>query len=121
MALGTSRSHNTDSLLPVRALDKQRGARLPGLDGPALYDWMAEYRPYLCARTAFITADMLSVSSHRFLARTGRPVLEKPFVPAELRQSACAASALARKTEPNLIAVDVASALEQQFGISSGA
>jgi len=60
--------------------------RLPGLDGPALYDWMTEHRPHLCARTAFITADTLSASSHRFLARAGRPVLEKPFVPADLRQ-----------------------------------
>jgi PAS domain S-box-containing protein len=60
--------------------------RLPGLDGPALYDWMAEQRPHLCARTAFITADTLNVSSHRFLARAGRPVLEKPFLPAELRE-----------------------------------
>jgi two-component system NtrC family sensor kinase len=58
--------------------------RLPGLDGAALYDWMAVNRPHLCARTAFITADTLSASSHRFLARAGRPVLEKPFVPAEL-------------------------------------
>jgi CheY-like chemotaxis protein/anti-sigma regulatory factor (Ser/Thr protein kinase) len=60
--------------------------RMPGLDGPALYDWMAEHRPHLCARTAFITADTLSASSHRFLARAGRPVLEKPLVPTELRQ-----------------------------------
>jgi PAS domain S-box-containing protein len=60
--------------------------RLPGLDGPALYDWMAAHRPHLCARTAFITADTLSASSHRFLARAGRPILEKPFVPAELRE-----------------------------------
>ena len=60
--------------------------RMPGLDGPALYDWMAEQRPHLCARTAFITADTLSVSSYRFLARAGRPILEKPFVQAELRQ-----------------------------------
>ena len=60
--------------------------RLPGLDGPALFDWMARHRPHLCARTAFITADTLSVSSHRFLARAGRPVLEKPFLPAELRK-----------------------------------
>jgi hypothetical protein len=43
--------------------------------------------PHLCARTAFIIADTLNVSSHRFLARAGRPVLEKPFVPAELRES----------------------------------
>jgi CheY-like chemotaxis protein len=60
--------------------------RMPGLDGPGLYDWMAEQRPHLCARTAFITAGTLNVSSHRFLARAGRPVLEKPFVPAELRE-----------------------------------
>jgi PAS domain S-box-containing protein len=60
--------------------------RMPGLDGPALYDWMAEHRPHLCARTAFITADTLSASSHRFLAHAGRPILEKPFVPAELRE-----------------------------------
>ena len=60
--------------------------RLPGLDGPALYDWMAEHRPHLCARTAFITADTLSATSHRFLVRAGRPVLEKPFVPAELQK-----------------------------------
>jgi CheY-like chemotaxis protein len=57
--------------------------RMPGLDGPGLFDWMAEHRPHLCARTAF-TADTMSASSHRFLARAGRPILEKPFVPAEL-------------------------------------
>jgi two-component system NtrC family sensor kinase len=60
--------------------------RLPGLDGPALYSWMAERRPHLCARTAFITGDILSASAGRFLARAGRPILEKPFVPAELRR-----------------------------------
>jgi CheY-like chemotaxis protein len=60
--------------------------RMPGLDGPGLYDWIAEHRPRLCAHTAFITADTLSASSHRFLARAGRPILEKPFVPAELRK-----------------------------------
>ncbi len=60
--------------------------RMPGLDGPALYDWMVEARPHLCARTAFITADTLSASSHRFLSRVGRPILEKPFVPSDVRQ-----------------------------------
>jgi two-component system NtrC family sensor kinase len=59
--------------------------RLPGLDGPTFYDWMAENRPNLCGRTAFITADTLSPSSHRFLTRARRPVLEKPFLPADLR------------------------------------
>jgi CheY-like chemotaxis protein len=60
--------------------------RMPGLDGPALYDWMSQHQPHLCARTAFITADTLSVATYRFLARAGQPVLEKPFVPAELRR-----------------------------------
>jgi PAS domain S-box-containing protein len=60
--------------------------RMPGLDGPGLYDWMAEQRPHLCTRTAFITADTMSAASGRFLARAGRPILEKPFVPAELRE-----------------------------------
>jgi two-component system NtrC family sensor kinase len=60
--------------------------RLPGLDGPALFDWMATHRPTLCARTAFITADTLSPSSHRFLTRARRPVLEKPFIPADLKR-----------------------------------
>ena len=59
--------------------------RLPGLDGPGLYDWIVEHRPHLCARTAFIIADALGASSKQFLARAGRPVLEKPFVPGELR------------------------------------
>jgi hypothetical protein len=56
------------------------------LDGPALYDWMVEPRPHLGARTAFITADALNGSSHCFLAHAGRPVPEKPFVQAELRE-----------------------------------
>jgi two-component system NtrC family sensor kinase len=60
--------------------------RLPGLDGPTLYDWMEEHRPNLCGRTAFMTADTLSPSSHRSLTRAGRPVLEKPFLPSDLRQ-----------------------------------
>jgi two-component system NtrC family sensor kinase len=60
--------------------------RMTGLDGPALYDWMTEHRPHLCAHTAFITADTLNVASGRFLARAGRPILGKPFVPEELRQ-----------------------------------
>lgn len=60
--------------------------RMPGLDGPGLYAWMTEHRPHLCARTGFITADTLSPSSYKFLGDSRRPILEKPFVPSELRQ-----------------------------------
>jgi hypothetical protein len=52
--------------------------RLPGIDGPALYAWMAEHKPQLCARTAFVTGDTLGQASERFLAGARRPLLEKP-------------------------------------------
>src|SRR5262249_8611812 len=60
--------------------------RLPGIDGPALYAWMAEHRPHLCARTAFITGDTLGQASERFLAQARRPLLEKPFLPSDVER-----------------------------------
>jgi PAS domain S-box-containing protein len=60
--------------------------RMPSVDGPALFAWLSEHRPHLCARIAFVTGDTLGVSAGGFIARSGRPVLEKPFVPAELRR-----------------------------------
>ena len=60
--------------------------RLPGMDGPALYAWMEAHAPGFCARTAFVTGDTLGHAASAFLARAQRPVLEKPFGPAALRQ-----------------------------------
>ncbi len=60
--------------------------RLPGIDGPALYAWMAQHKPQLCARTAFVTGDTLGQASERFLAEARRPLLEKPFLPADVRR-----------------------------------
>jgi two-component system NtrC family sensor kinase len=60
--------------------------RLPGIDGPALYAWMTERRPHLCTRTAFITGDTLGQASERFLAQARRPLLEKPFLPADVER-----------------------------------
>jgi len=60
--------------------------RMPDLDGPALFDWLAVNRPHLCQRTAFVTGDTLGAAASGFLARAGRPIVEKPFVPAELRR-----------------------------------
>jgi hypothetical protein len=59
---------------------------LTGRCVPHLYDWIAEYQRCPCVRTTFLTAYTLTVLSHRFLARTRRPVPEKPFVLTELRQ-----------------------------------
>jgi two-component system NtrC family sensor kinase len=60
--------------------------RLPGIDGPALYAWITEHRPHLCARTAFVTGDTLGQASERFLTQKLRPFLERPFLPADVRR-----------------------------------
>jgi signal transduction histidine kinase len=60
--------------------------RLPDIDGPALFGWIAEHRPRLCARIAFVTGDTLGHASERFLADVRRPLLEKPFLPADVRR-----------------------------------
>jgi CheY-like chemotaxis protein len=67
--------------------------RMPDLDGEALYAWVAAERPDLCARTAFVTGDALSPSAAAFLARCGRPALEKPLAPGEVRRLVAALSA----------------------------
>lgn len=58
--------------------------RMPGTDGPALFSWMEAHVPHYCARTAFVTGDTLGHAAGAFLARSGRPVLEKPFSTASL-------------------------------------
>ncbi len=59
--------------------------RMPDLDGPALFAWIAAERPELAGRVAFSTGDTLGSTAVRFLAREGRPFLEKPFTPDSLR------------------------------------
>jgi PAS domain S-box-containing protein len=58
--------------------------RMPDLDGPAFYRWLKERRPEMAAATIFMTGDALGQMARRFLGETGRPVLEKPFAPADL-------------------------------------
>jgi two-component system NtrC family sensor kinase len=60
--------------------------RLPGIDGPALYAWITQHKPELAARTAFVTGDTLGQASERFLAEAKRPLLEKPFLPHDVRR-----------------------------------
>jgi two-component system NtrC family sensor kinase len=63
-----------------------RDVRMPGIDGPALYSWLNDHRPHLAGRIAFVTGDTLGAAAGGFLATAGRPILQKPFVPAELRR-----------------------------------
>lgn len=60
--------------------------RMPDFDGPALYAWMADNRPDLTSRIAFVTGDTFSGVAADFLEQSQCRVLEKPFTPAGLRE-----------------------------------
>lgn len=60
--------------------------RMPDLDGPALYELLEERYPELLDRVAFVTGDTMSPPIRAFLEHCGRPFLEKPVVPADLRK-----------------------------------
>jgi len=60
--------------------------RMPDLDGPALYEAIRDRHPAKLARMAFITGDTMSPAIRRFLDEAGRPYLEKPVMPADLRR-----------------------------------
>ena len=59
--------------------------RMPDVDGPTLFAWIKAERPELAKRVAFATGDTLGAPAVRFLAREGRPFMEKPFTPESLR------------------------------------
>ncbi|MGI9462902.1 MAG: response regulator, partial [Aestuariivirgaceae bacterium] len=59
---------------------------MPGLDGADLFEKLSEHNPELVNRIAFVTGDTMSPKAQTFLSRAGRPYLEKPIRPGELRQ-----------------------------------
>ena len=59
--------------------------RMPDLDGRQLYEEMEVRYPELARRTIFVTGDTLSGYFETFLKDTGRPVIEKPFTPEDIR------------------------------------
>jgi two-component system NtrC family sensor kinase len=58
--------------------------RMPDIDGPKLFRWISDHHPGLAERTLFVTGDALGPTAGRFLEKSGRPVLEKPFAPADV-------------------------------------
>ena len=66
---------------------------MPEIDGPALYRKLKRRRPELVERLIFITGDSLSPTVKRFLGQVRRPVIEKPFAPAEVRRAVRQAAA----------------------------
>jgi DNA-binding NtrC family response regulator len=53
--------------------------RMPNYSGVELHDWLAEHRPDLFAALIITTGDLSSPALREFLARTPRPLIEKPF------------------------------------------
>jgi two-component system NtrC family sensor kinase len=60
--------------------------RMPEMDGPELYRQIEQRWPQRARQVVFITGDALSPKVQSFLAGTGQPFIEKPFVPAEVRE-----------------------------------
>jgi two-component system NtrC family sensor kinase len=58
--------------------------RLPDLDGQAVWQRALADDPQLAARVVFMTGDIMSAGTERFLEQTGRPFLMKPFTVEQL-------------------------------------
>ena len=59
--------------------------RMPDVNGRQLHDVLCTTDPRLASRLIFVTGDSLDDAAGRLLAQTGRPVIEKPFTPEEIR------------------------------------
>ncbi len=60
--------------------------RMPGTDGPALYRQIEQRWPALAQRCVFLTGDTLGSSYRDFVRNIQRPVIEKPFLPSDVRR-----------------------------------
>ena len=59
---------------------------MPGMDGTQFYDEVARRAEAATEAIAFLSGGVDDAATEAFLARTGRPVMEKPFDPASLRK-----------------------------------
>jgi two-component system NtrC family sensor kinase len=60
--------------------------RMPDLDGRALYQEIVRRWPGQAGRVVFVTGDTLASALREFVSESGRPVIEKPFLPSEVRR-----------------------------------
>ena len=60
--------------------------RMPDLDGRALYQEIERRWPRQAERVVFITGDTLASALREFVSESGRPVIEKPFRPSDVRR-----------------------------------
>jgi two-component system NtrC family sensor kinase len=67
--------------------------RMPDLDGRDLYREIERRWPERAGRVVFVTGDTLTSTSRELAAAGGRPVIEKPFLPRDVRSVVAAMSA----------------------------
>jgi two-component system NtrC family sensor kinase len=60
--------------------------RMPDLDGRALYREIEQRWPGQAGRVVFVTGDTLTAGLREFVSESGRPVIEKPFLPSDVRR-----------------------------------
>jgi two-component system NtrC family sensor kinase len=60
--------------------------RMPDLDGRALYQEIEQRWPGRAGRIVFVTGDTLASGLREFVSESGRPVIEKPFLPSDVRR-----------------------------------
>jgi hypothetical protein len=58
---------------------------MPELDGPAVFEHLRMEQPQYLNRIGFLTGDMLSKDMGTFLRESGRPHIEKPITPSDVR------------------------------------
>ncbi len=60
--------------------------RMPHIDGRALYGEIEKRWPDQASRVVFVTGDMLTTTLREFIAASGRRLIEKPFLPSDVRR-----------------------------------
>jgi signal transduction histidine kinase len=60
--------------------------RMPDIDGRALFSEIERRWPGTSGRVVFVTGDTLASTLRDFVSESGRPVIEKPFLPSEVRR-----------------------------------
>ena len=76
----------------LQALERQNAdviltdIRMPDLDGRALYGEIERRWPDRTAQVVFVTGDTLTSALRAFAEESGRPVIEKPFLPGDVRR-----------------------------------
>lgn len=74
--------------------------RMPEFDGRALFREIERRWPERARRVVFVTGDTLSPTLREFAAECGRPVIEKPFLPGDVRRVVARTDAACRSGDP---------------------